>query len=251
MGAALELLDAQRPDQTDNIDLRGWDWYFLKRSCHSEALRLEPQAKVTAMALAPAPAAPDGVPLIASGGEDGSVLLWDGGSGRRLHVLRGHAATITGLSFSGDGRRLASASGDSTARVWDTATGEELLVYDQHVMGISGISFRPGSFELCTTGDDYTLRFWSSSHGADRLVVQLHNTPRLKISDFSFSPDGNRLACAAEDSGMAILDAQTGKILVQAPSRLRRFPSVRTGRSWPFRAGLATCKFSMPKAASR
>jgi WD40 repeat protein/tRNA A-37 threonylcarbamoyl transferase component Bud32 len=48
----------------------------------------------------------------------------------RLRTLRGHASAILGMTFSPDGKRLASAGlllGKGEVKIWDTNTGQELL----------------------------------------------------------------------------------------------------------------------------
>src|SRR5262249_36876331 len=73
---------------------------------------------------------PDGKTL-ASGGSDktflgvrganpSAVRLWDVATGKLLRTLEGHQNAITSLSFSPDGKRLASSgSWDETIRLWD------------------------------------------------------------------------------------------------------------------------------------
>jgi WD40 repeat protein/serine/threonine protein kinase len=91
---------------------------------------------------------PDGR-LIASGGQDRVVRVWDAATGQQLLALPGHARTISAVAFSRDGTRLASASGGITRewphpepnprgvpsdkpedvpdlKVWDVATGQQL-----------------------------------------------------------------------------------------------------------------------------
>jgi WD40 repeat protein len=60
---------------------------------------------------------PDGK-RIATGGEDGSVGLFDAQTGERQLILPGHDFLVTGLAFTRDGRRLVSASPDGVVRVW-------------------------------------------------------------------------------------------------------------------------------------
>jgi WD40 repeat protein len=61
----------------------------------------------------------EGAQLIASGGSEGVVLLWDRRDGRFLRTLVGHAHEVVALAFHPDGTRLASASSDGTVNFWD------------------------------------------------------------------------------------------------------------------------------------
>ncbi len=51
-------------------------------------------------------------------GGDQTVRLWDAASGLELASLKGHTDRVSGLSFSPDGERLASASWDQTVKIW-------------------------------------------------------------------------------------------------------------------------------------
>ena len=65
---------------------------------------------------------PDG--RLASVSDDGTVRLWDPGTGAEQTILAGHTSQVYAVAFSPDGQRLAFASEDRTVRLWDsTATG--------------------------------------------------------------------------------------------------------------------------------
>jgi WD40 repeat protein len=96
---------------------------------------------------------------LASGSADHTVRIWDTAGGRELRILLGHSegvtgkrlvAGVTGLAFSADGRRLASAGLDKV-RLWDTATGQELgaLMVDTSRGG--SVAFGPDGRRLART----------------------------------------------------------------------------------------------------
>jgi hypothetical protein len=61
---------------------------------------------------------PDGK-LLARGGYDHAVRLWDVQTGRTLRTFKGHGGAVMALAFFPDGKRIASGSADGTALVWD------------------------------------------------------------------------------------------------------------------------------------
>jgi WD40 repeat protein len=75
---------------------------------------------VTAVAFSPSDK------TLASASRDGTVKLWDAGSGAELQTLKGHAGPVTAVAFSPTGKTLASAAWDGTVKLWDTGSGAVL-----------------------------------------------------------------------------------------------------------------------------
>jgi WD40 repeat protein len=74
---------------------------------------------------------------LAAAASNGGIYLWNlrGGQAEKTE-LRGHKGPVSGVSFSGDGKRLASCGSDGTVRIWDVEQGLELLV----LLGYDGAS---------------------------------------------------------------------------------------------------------------
>ena len=66
---------------------------------------------------------PDGT-MMATGGDDRTVIMWETVSGKSRRTLKGHDLTVTSLAFSPDGDLLAVGSGNASVILWDARTGK-------------------------------------------------------------------------------------------------------------------------------
>ena len=64
-----------------------------------------------------------GSDLVASGGDDNRILLWNRTTGELVHRLDGHEAKVMSVAASPDGKLVASASWDQRIGLWDVGTG--------------------------------------------------------------------------------------------------------------------------------
>jgi WD40 repeat protein len=63
------------------------------------------------------------------------------------------------ITFSPDGKRLASASGDGTVRLWDP-DGHEVAILRGHTDKVWHVAFSPDGQRLASAGNDGTVRLW-------------------------------------------------------------------------------------------
>lgn len=99
---------------------------------------------------------PDALRL-AAGRHDGVINIWEISSGLLAVKLEGHAVAVNSLSFSADGRLLASKSTDSSVRLWRTDTWETVAVLDEPANEMtlgSGIAFHPQRPDTLATLDE-------------------------------------------------------------------------------------------------
>jgi WD40 repeat protein len=91
------------------------------------------------------------------------IRLWDSETGSEARTMPLTAGeSIQALSFSPDGRRLASAGFDDQIRIWDTESGLELLTLAGHEHWIWAMSFSPDGRRIVSTSGDTTVRIWDS-----------------------------------------------------------------------------------------
>ena len=123
-----------------------------------------------------------------------------------------HDGIVNAITFSRDGRLLATASDDGTARVFDGQTfaprGEPL----RHHREVTAVVFSSDGSMLATASNDGTARIFDSRTLAVRNVLR-HDCAVVAIA---FSPDSRRLATASGTRAV-IWDVATGAPLSVPP----------------------------------
>lgn len=145
--------------------------------------------------------------LLATGGIDGTIKLWDVESGKLLETLAGHTDILC-LTFSPDGRLLAAGCGNSSLKLWDTGSGKLLMTLEGHQKPVWSVSFSPDGRTLASGSLDSTIRLWDPSTGELSGSLKGHTD---SVRAVSFSPDGLKLASGGNDGTLRIWDLATQK----------------------------------------
>src|SRR5262245_17642344 len=139
--------------------------------------------------------------------------------------LKGHTDWVNSISFSQDGKYLASGSRDRTVKIWDAAAGKDIHTHKMQpektkgVPGVKAVTFvGAGDRVAATTGHwDIKQKEWrgeikvfEGAAGNDIRTIEGHTET---IEAVAATRDGKRLASAAEDRLVKIWDLDTGKDL--------------------------------------
>jgi WD40 repeat protein len=148
--------------------------------------------------------------LVASGGGDGTVRLWETSTGRLLMTLHGHTGGVFGVALSDDGHLVASCGDDSSVRLWETTGGRPLGVLQGHTGVVWRVALSADGELVATGGEDGTVRLWETRTRRPLLILQGHTNEVLGVA---LSADGRLVASSGVDSAVRLWDATTGRSL--------------------------------------
>jgi WD40 repeat protein/serine/threonine protein kinase len=171
---------------------------------------------------------------LASGSNDGTIVLWDTATGAQSKVLRGNSTTHSRIAFSPDSQTLAAGGGDGKIRFWNVVSGKQvgdgIAAHRNHP--IREVAFSPDGKWLASAGEDRCVRLWEHSSGDLLNEYECSkNTPVFCC--VAFSGDGKLLAAGSD-----------------APESLLRVWDITDPANWKLKAELSghnphcfTCAF--------
>lgn len=111
--------------------------------------------------------------------------------------LLGHQQPVTHLSFSPNGRYLASASFDRKVKVWCGRTGKFLLTCTGHVAHVYQVCWSPDSRLIASASKDSTIKVWEIQNGGK--ATETLSGHLDEIYGLDWSPNGALLASGGKD----------------------------------------------------
>jgi serine/threonine protein kinase/tetratricopeptide (TPR) repeat protein len=142
--------------------------------------------------------------LLASGGHDGTVYLWDVSRGTTAVTMR-VGKPVTAVAFTLDGNRLLIAAGNEVG-IWDIKNGEAISTFIAHEGQVRSLALSPDGKLLATGGTDKLIKLWNTSEWSETARMIGHME---QVNHVVFSTDGTHLASASNDKTARIWNMET------------------------------------------
>jgi WD40 repeat protein len=158
---------------------------------------------------------PDGH-LVASGGFDHTVRLWNADTGQPDGApLTGHTGRVTGVAFSPDGQRIASVGLDGELRLWDVAKHQAVMAPATAggrpgSTGFWTVAYSPDGRLIATGGTDSNVRLWDAQSLQPVLPPITGHVG--DVYSVAFSPNGHIVASGGADHKVRLWNAETGGV---------------------------------------
>jgi WD40 repeat protein len=150
---------------------------------------------------------PDGR-MIASGGMDNTIKLWETSTGKLRATLQNDAA-VSSVAFGCDGKLLASSSfGETSIKFWDLTTGQQKTAFSGHTDTVFCVAFNNDATLHASGSWDGTIKIWDTMTGVERLTLKGHLG---YVPSVAFSHNGKLLASGSNDTAIKLWDPTTGQ----------------------------------------
>jgi WD40 repeat protein len=156
---------------------------------------------------------PDGKILAVAGGQPsirGDLRLFDTTEWKLMHALGGHLDTVSGIAFTPDSTKIASASFDKTVRVWEVKSGKLIHTYSGHSDSVYAVAFSPDGAWFATASKDRTGRIVETATGKGLLTLSGMDQEVMAVA---VRPDGQQVVTSGLETQLSWWDSKTAERL--------------------------------------
>ncbi len=146
--------------------------------------------------------------FLASGSNDGLIVLWDLVSGAMAAKFV-TSGGVSSISFSPNGRYIVSGQFNGTQEIWDIHAGRRLAEPSSDC-GIYSTAFSPDGRRIASGHSDGSVKIRDA--GSGKLVMEMREHKNWVLS-IAYSPDGKRLASGGKDGRAIVWDPVTGQMM--------------------------------------
>ncbi|BAY77047.1 WD-40 repeat-containing protein [Nostoc linckia NIES-25] len=126
---------------------------------------------------------------------------------REHNTLEGHSDSVTTVSFSPNGKFIASGSADKTIKLWNVQD-QESKTFEGHKKSVTTVSFSPDGKFIASGSEDKTIKLWNIQSQESK-TFEGHSE---SVTTVSFSPNGKLIASGSEDKTVRLWNLQ-GKLI--------------------------------------
>jgi WD40 repeat protein len=138
-------------------------------------------------------------------------------------------SSVSGLAYSPDGTRVATAQGDGSVRQWDSTSGKPVgTPVGERTGRMHAVVYTPDGRTIASAGGDGALRLIDIDTGALRNPHLVHLGI---IACIAVAPDGKTVVTGGIDGSVRYWDAHTGALLASDTDNSQQVNDVRFDRA--------------------